>query len=133
MIMRYAYLAALGCLLLAACAAPKTRPIPGQMVFRADRTGNLDVYRIASDGTTTNLTHHSAGDNMPVLSPDGTRIAFISDRIGRNWILHVMQADGSNVTRIANHSGSDGNPSWSPDGNQLVFESFARLWPCHAA
>ena len=55
-------------------------------------------------------------------SPDGKKMAFVSDRDGRPmdfgltlknaWQIYVMDADGSNVTRIINNNYADGSPSW---------------------
>jgi len=70
------------------------------------------------------LTTQSAGsaDRAPVWSPDGTRIAFVSDRDGGFTELYLMNADGSGVTRITSNAFVDGNPSWAPDGTRLVSE-----------
>jgi Tol biopolymer transport system component len=77
----------------------------------------------------TNLTNHPAHDVNPYWSPDGKRIAFMSDRTGFMQIF-VMNADGSDVTQLtdneANHefSVSDHSP-WSPDGSRLLFTEWA--------
>ena len=57
---------------------------------------------------------------MPAWSPDGTRIAFESDREGEGKIF-VMNADGSNPHRVSTQPGADSHPAWSPDGKQIVF------------
>ena len=49
----------------------------------------------------TNLTNDPADDHDPVWSPDGTKIAFASDRDGYAQ-LYVMNADGSGATLIPN-------------------------------
>jgi TolB protein len=59
---------------------------------------------------------------LPVFSPDGTRIAFSSNRDGNNEI-YVMNADGSNVRRITRHPGIDITPTWSPSGTHVAFVS----------
>ena len=59
---------------------------------------------------------------MPVFSPDGTRIAFMSNRDG-NPEIYVMNRDGSNVRRLTNHPAGDGSPTWSPTGTQIAFTS----------
>ena len=69
------------------------------------------------------LTNHSETDGTPAWSPDGTRIAFTSDRDGDNDEIYVMNADGSGVTRLTNHSASDWMPTWSPDGARIAFAS----------
>jgi len=65
---------------------------------------------------------HSSQNTLPVFSPDGTRIAFSSNRDGNNEI-YVMNADGSNVRRITRHNGIDTTPTWSPSGTHIAFVS----------
>src|SRR4051794_31362730 len=56
----------------------------GKITFQSDRNnGPLDVFVINSDGNgETNLTNNPASDAVPEWSPDGTKIAFLSDRDG---------------------------------------------------
>jgi TolB protein len=61
----------------------------------------------------TNLTDNPAGDVDPAWSPDGSRIAFHSDREG-NFEVYVMNADGSGQTRLTDSPGADSAPAWSP-------------------
>ena len=51
---------------------------------------------------------------MPVWSPDGSKIAFVSDRDG-NAEIYTMNADGSNVTRLTWRAADDVMPAWSRD------------------
>ncbi len=59
---------------------------------------------------------------LPVFSPDGTKLAFQSNRDG-NPEIYVMNRDGSGIRRITNHPLSDTTPTWSPSGNQIAFVS----------
>jgi TolB protein len=74
-------------------------------------------------------------DGSPAWSPDGTRIAFYSERDG-NGEIYVMDADGSNVTRLTNTLADEGYPWWSPDGSTLTFDSDEAggfdIWAMHA-
>ena len=76
----------------------------------------------AEENVPTRLTRHSASDWFPAWSPDGTQIAFDSDRDG-NWEIYVMAADGSQPTRLTRNSAWDWFPAWSPDGTQIAFQS----------
>ena len=100
----------------------------GTMIVYAARTsatGDFHLFLAKADGSArVQLTTQAAGsaDRAPVFSPDGSRIAFVSDRAGGFPELYVMDADGSNVRRLTANDAIDGNPSWSPDGTRLVFE-----------
>jgi TolB protein len=57
----------------------------------------------------------------PAWSPEGSFIAFASERTGSGDI-YVMRADGSEVRRLTEHPAYEGAPSWSPDGKWIAFE-----------
>jgi serine/threonine protein kinase/Tol biopolymer transport system component len=80
--------------------------------------GDTDVFLQRVDGQNPiDLTKDSeAPDGAPAFSPDGTRIAFRSDRDGGG--LFVMGATGEGVKRLTD-IGYD--PAWSPDGQEIVF------------
>jgi TolB protein len=61
-----------------------------------------------------------AADFAPAWSPDGAKIAFVSQRDG-NAEIYVMNADGTNPVRLTNDPGYDADPAWSPDGSKLAF------------
>jgi dipeptidyl aminopeptidase/acylaminoacyl peptidase len=66
-------------------------------------------------------------DTDPQWSPDSTRIAFVSDRTGKeydggeNKDVWVISADGGPLTKISDHDFDDTMPRWSPDGSQILF------------
>ncbi len=75
---------------------------------------------MTADGSTeVRLTHNSIMDIRPTVSPDGTRVAFVSTRDG-NYEIYVMDIDGSNVRRITHSEERDDYPAWHPNGKQLV-------------
>ena len=76
-----------------------------------------------ADGSNpTNLTQDASDDWYPVWSPDGQRIAFMSERDG-NRDIYVIAADGSNPTNLTQDASFDGYPAWSPDGQRIAFLS----------
>ena len=69
------------------------------------------------------LTHGNWRDSSPVWSPDGEKIAFLSDRDGTNQI-HVMWLDTREVAQLTHLERSPGSLRWSPDGKMLAFTMF---------
>lgn len=60
----------------------------------------------------------------PRFSPDGRKIAFVTNRDG-NWEIYVMDVEGGNPTRLTTNVYDDAFPSWSPDGSQIAYASKA--------
>jgi len=76
-----------------------------------------------ADGTgQTRLTDNPADDVDPTWSPDGSKIAFYSNRDG-DYEIYVMSAGGTGVTKLTDNTAGDGDPDWSPDGTRIVFHS----------
>ena len=96
-------------------------PAPAPPVLAA---GQVQAQVNADGSNPVNLTNNPAYDGQPAWSPDGTRIAFTSDRDGRLGI-YVMNADGSNPAHLTNNPASrDSDPAWSPDGKRIAFVSY---------
>ena len=87
-----------------------------------DTDDNYQIYVMNADGSgVTRLTGGSEWDDVfPAWSPDGSRIAFTSDRDGGEDI-YVMNADGSGVTRLTRGPGGGEWPAWSPNGSRIAF------------
>ncbi len=63
-----------------------------------------------------------SNDSFPSWSPDGSKIAFSSDRDG-DVEIYTVAAGGSDPARLTHTPGRDAHPSWSPDGSKIVFQS----------
>jgi TolB protein len=59
-------------------------------------------------------------NQSPVVSPDGSRIAFLSNRDGQPDV-YVMRADGTNVTRLTRSAEQESATYWSADSRQIRF------------
>lgn len=80
-----------------------------------------DIYTVpVNGGQATALTHGIEWNFQPAFSPDGKKIAFISDRDGFDNVW-VMNTDGSNLVKITSETEHNvHNPAWSPDGQWLA-------------
>ena len=91
-------------------------------------TGGVNTYpavspdgeRLAFRRIAHNLTNHPAFDGWPSWSPDGSLIAFASNRYS-SYEIFVMKPDGSEVQLVANTDGRATAPQWSRDGATLYF------------
>ena len=103
-----------------------------KIAFSSRRDGNFtgpffaldfEVFVIGADGgNVVRLTRSVESDAHPNWSPDGTKIAFVSQR-DLDFEIYAMDADGDNVTRLTQSPGWDSDPSWSPDGKRIAFRS----------
>lgn len=72
-----------------------------------------------------NLTRHAAADRDPAWSPDGSRLAFVSDRGGQAQLYLWEQGGGRNPQPLVPSRVAPGyRPIWSPDGRYLAVEFF---------
>ncbi len=86
---------------------------------------NTEIYTInINGGNLKQLTFTNGINTSPSFSPDGNRIAFVSNRGGSPQI-YIMNSDGSNQRRITyNNSYYNTSSAWSPNGKKIAFASF---------
>lgn len=102
------------------------REFPGGLIILALRAG-LHTHLFLYEPQTvplTRLTYGEWDDITPALSPDGTRLAFASNRDGP-FDLYLLDLLTGETTRLTQTPAYDAHPAWSPDGLFLVYENFA--------
>ncbi len=113
---------------------PSWSPSCAQIAFTKDPGGRDQVVVMNADGSgVTQLTSGSYKNSHPAWSPDGSRIAFISDRDtpGNSTEIYVMNTDGTEQTRLTANSAFHVYefPAWSSDQAQLAFQASAVATP----
>jgi tricorn protease len=82
-----------------------------------------DIWVVeAIGGVARQVTTHVAHDVNPVFSPDGSKIAFSSNRHG-SYDVFVVSAQGGRPRRLTYDSAADLVNGWSPDGKFILFAS----------
>jgi len=96
---------------------PALSPDGKMFAFVSAQAGNRDIYLQRVDGRIpSNLTADSpVADSEPAFSPDGSHIAFRSEREGGG--IFEMGVAGESVRRITDIGH---NPSWDPEGKRIV-------------
>lgn len=117
---------------------PKTRPphVIDRLQFKRDYAGYLDrrrnhLYVFDLDGhELRQLTFGDYDDGSPVWSPDGSRVAFVSNRTAEPdandntdiWVVSLADtAAHPALHRVTTNPGTDNQPAWSPDGRTIAY------------
>jgi Tol biopolymer transport system component len=98
-----------------------------RVAFVSTDLGTGDIYDLTLGGLPHVIIGGSFADLQPAVSPDGSRVAFVSNRNGDTEIYLYTVATGV-VTRFTTRTGTDAQPTWLPDG-RLVYSEFVSGTP----
>src|SRR6185295_12299113 len=110
-----------------------------------DKRTHLWVVEVESGRPAQLTSGDDWNDSDPQWSPDGLRIAFVSDRTGKafdeghNTDVWTIDANGGPLVRISDHGEADTAPRWSPDGQTIAFvsavpeKSHPKIWLASSA
>jgi TolB protein len=91
-------------------------------IFQFKLNGNLGGSEPVSLTRIRQLTDNASIETEPALSPDNTKMAYVSDRTSEPQI-YIMDLSGKKSTRLTQKGNYNVSPSWSPNGNYLAFRS----------
>ena len=96
---------------------PKFSP-DDKTILYAQKVGDYrHIYTMSTDGQeVVQLTSEYAKDFAANWSPDGNKIAFVSDRVGNNRHLFIMDKDGNNIRQLTNGDFNINSLEWGDDG-----------------
>ncbi len=104
--------------------SPTYSPCGSIVAYQADFEGNEDhdIFTVSTDGRKRSMVTKDQADNQdPHFSPDGSMIAFISNREGDIENLFVSGLDGGSVSKLSNEELPVRTLAWSPDGSMISF------------
>ena len=95
---------------------PFYRPDGSLIAFVSADDGNDDIFTMTqSGGSRTQITANAAGDSQPAFSPDGAKIAFVSNRGASNSNdIWMMDPDGTNLQQLTSLAGDEQWPTLGP-------------------
>ena len=115
----------------------KAKPyVIDRLQFKRDYQGYLNRYRThlytftPGDSAAVQITSGDYGDSSPVWKPDGTAIAFVSNRSDNPdgnsnsdiWLVAADNTDkGQTLVQVTKNENADRSPAWSPDGKYLTY------------
>ena len=102
---------------------PAAKPEQSSLIaYVSGRPGATDLYVMdAANGRSHRVTRDRADAGSPAWSPDGSRIAFASNRDAFGMNIWVVAAEGGTPVKHTQLGGT--TPDWSPDGTRIVFGS----------
>lgn len=96
--------------------------LKGQVILSVPEGGKEHLFSLLASGKYLRLTTGPWNDIHPAISPDGSRVAFASNRAG-NWDLYLLELNSGKITPLTQSPEYEAHPSWSPDGLWIVYET----------
>lgn len=122
------------CVIVMALALAVGRVLPpeAEIIFSAAfNSDDAEIFRMAlARQIAVPLTRNFIEDSQPTWSPDGSQIAFVSNREGRQYTIYLMDAFGRDSRRLTESTQNNFSPVWSPDSHAIAYvtsrQEFAR-------
>jgi len=119
---------------------PDYSPDGSHIYFNSDRTGLMQIWRMAPDGSgLEQITKDDANNWFAHISPNGKWMVYLTyDKSvkghppNKNVVLRLMSVADGKITILAKLFGGQGTinvPSWSPDSTHVAFVSYELLSP----
>lgn len=108
------------------CFDPTIDPTGEVLAFASTmHQDTANIYLKAVHGSTiTQLTSDPADDVMPCFSPDGSRIAFASNRSGK-WDIYMVSINGGPPIQLTDDADHQIHPTFSPDGQHIAYTRYS--------
>jgi Tol biopolymer transport system component len=99
--------------------------LSNRVVFESDRDGNPEIYIRDTGSGEKNLTRNAADDRNPDVAPDGTVVAFESNRGG---ITQLWRMCASGIERLTSSAAQEFDPSYAGDLSGLAYVRGGQIW-----
>ncbi|MEH7884518.1 S9 family peptidase [Bacillus sp. JJ1609] len=90
-----------------------------------DYVSNLYILDLEEGGEPKQWTYGEYRNHSPRWSPDGSKLAFVSNRAGKNQV-YVLDAAGGEARQATSFKNGASGPVWSPDGSKLACSVFLK-------